>query len=191
VNHRPGYFAGASHVNANHGIFIDAARDVNIALEKRFEQEYELLLLDELPHVKDAGYQSGNHDTCLSGTRMEELRRIEDWEVDDKNKRVYWLNGGAGTGKSTIAQTFAERSSANGRLGASFFCSRDFDDRSNIHLIFPTLAFHLAYRNAVFKSSLIQILNSTPNAGHQSVGITQKSGFERQRKSYLANRITT
>jgi hypothetical protein len=35
VNHRPGYFAGASHFNANHGVFIDAARDVNITLEKR------------------------------------------------------------------------------------------------------------------------------------------------------------
>jgi hypothetical protein len=36
------------------------------------------------------------------------------------------LNGLAGTGKSTIAQTIAERIFADGRLGASFFCSRDF-----------------------------------------------------------------
>jgi len=75
------------------------------------------------------------------------------------------------TGKSTIAQTFAERSSAYDRLGASFFCSRDFDDRSNIYLIFPTLAFHLACRYAEFKSSLIQILNSTPNASNESLAL--------------------
>jgi hypothetical protein len=43
----------------------------------------------------------------------------------------------AGTGKSTIAQTIAERVFADGQLGASFFCSRDFSDRSNLHFIFP------------------------------------------------------
>ena len=56
---------------------------------------------------------------------------------------VYWLNGLAGTGKSTIAQTIAERLFAEGQLGASFFCSRDFEDRSNLDLIFPTLAAQL------------------------------------------------
>ena len=35
VNHGPGYFAGASHVNASHGVFIDAGRDVHITLQKR------------------------------------------------------------------------------------------------------------------------------------------------------------
>jgi len=34
VNHRPGYFAGASHVNASHGVFIDVGGDINITSEK-------------------------------------------------------------------------------------------------------------------------------------------------------------
>jgi len=38
-------------------------------------------------------------------------------------QRIFWLNGLAGTGKSTIAQTFAEMAFADGKLGASFFCS--------------------------------------------------------------------
>jgi hypothetical protein len=68
------------------------------------------------------------------------------WLNDEQDKRVFWLNGLAGTGKSTIAQTFAETSFADGKLGASFFCSRNFDDRSNLRTIFPTLAFQLAHR---------------------------------------------
>jgi len=46
---------------------------------------------------------------------------IEAWEADELNESVYWLKGVAGCGKSTIAQTFAERSAAKGKLGASFF----------------------------------------------------------------------
>ena len=57
---------------------------------------------------------------------------------------IFWLNGLAGTGKSTIAQTASERMFAEGSLGASFFCSRSVEDRSDLQLTFPTLAFQLA-----------------------------------------------
>ena len=89
----------------------------------------------------DAGYLSGNRQGCLKGTRKEVLWEIECWLMGERNQRVFWLNGLAGTGKSTIAQTFAEMSFADGKLGASFFCSRDFEDRSDLQMIFPTLAF--------------------------------------------------
>jgi hypothetical protein len=99
------------------------------------------------------------------------LQRIEDWEADPTNTRVYWLNGVAGSGKSTIAQTFAKSAHARRRLGASFFCSRDFDDRRNIHLIIPTLAYHLAHQHIEFKAALIPIIRSNPDVGHDSLAI--------------------
>ena len=40
----------------------------------------------------------------------------------------FWLNGLAGAGKLTIAQTFIKPAFADGKLGASFFCSWDFKD---------------------------------------------------------------
>ena len=61
--------------------------------------------------------------------------------MGEGGQQIFWLNGLAGTGKSTIAQTFAETAFADGKLGASFFCSRDFEDRSNLQTIFPTIAF--------------------------------------------------
>ncbi|KAF9645043.1 hypothetical protein BDM02DRAFT_3078734, partial [Thelephora ganbajun] len=81
---------------------------------------------------------------CLRGTRETVLGKIESWVRDFEKPPVFWLNGFAGTGKSTIAKTVSEQVFADGKLGASFFCSRDFEDRSNLHLIFPTLAFQLA-----------------------------------------------
>jgi hypothetical protein len=73
---------------------------------------------------------------------------------------VYWLGGIAGTGKSTIAETIAERMFSAGRLGASFFCSRDFEDRSNLQLIFPTLARQLAYTHPEFRPHFLKIVQS-------------------------------
>ena len=89
--------------------------------------------------------------------------------MSDQEQCVFWLNGLAGTGKSTIAQTFAERMFADGRLGASFFCSRDFEDRSNLQAIFPTLAFQLAYRYPVFRDRLLQVLKACPDARQESL----------------------
>ena len=98
----------------------------------------------------EAGYSSGNRQGCLRGTRVDVLLELEHWLKDEHDHHVFWLNGLAGTGKSTIAQTFAEASFADGNLGASFFCSRDFEDRSRLQVIFPTLAFQLAYRYSLF-----------------------------------------
>ena len=89
--------------------------------------------------------------------------------MGEQDQRVFWLNGLAGTGKSTIAQTVAEMASVDGKLGASFFCSRDFEDRSNLQAIFPTLAFQLAYQEPLFRKELLPVLKMRPNAGRESL----------------------
>ena len=122
----------------------------------------ERVLLNGMHHTDEAGHRSGNRQGCLKGTRKEILLQLENWLMDEQDQRVFWLNGLAGTGKSTIAQTFAEMSLADGKLGASFFCSRDFEDRSNLQAIFPTLAFQLAYRCPPFREGLLQILRANP-----------------------------
>ena len=120
-------------------------------------------------HAAGAGYLSGNRQGCLRGTRKDVLWQIDHWLSDKQDQRIFWLNGLAGTGKSTIAQTFAETSFADGKLGASFFCSRDFEDRSNIQNIFPTLAFQLAYRYHQFREELLPVLRANPEIGQASL----------------------
>jgi len=97
------------------------------------------------------------------------MDKIEFWMRDFDKPPVYWLNGLAGTGKSTIAQTIAERTFADGQLGASFFCSRDFLDRSNLQLIFPTLAVQLACKYTEFRSILVPLVESDPGIADESL----------------------
>ena len=129
----------------------------------------DLALLKEMYHAADAGYLCGDRQGCMKGTRKEILFQLEDWLKDEQDKQVFWLNGLAGTGKSTIAQTFAEISFADGILGASFFCSRDFEDRSNLRSILPTLAFQLAHRYQDFRLELLPVLTANPDVGRESL----------------------
>jgi len=122
-----------------------------------------------MEHTVDAGHHCGNRQGCLRGTRKAVLQEIEHWFTDMQSQPVFWLNGPAGTGKSTIAQTFAEMAFANGKLGASFFCSQDSEGRSDLHAIFPTLAFQLAHRYPLFRKELLQVLRATPDVRQVSL----------------------
>ena len=127
----------------------------------------EAAVLKEFRQAQLAEYRHSNHNGCLKGTRSAVLDEIELWTCDPRNPPVYWLNGLAGTGKSTIARTVAERMFAAGRLGASFFCSRDFEGRSNLKLIFPTLAVQLARNYPEFRSIFVPLVQSDPGIAHE------------------------
>ena len=134
----------------------------------------DLSLLNGMHRAVGADHRSGDRQGCLEGTRTDVLLMLEHWLADKGGKWVFWLNGLAGTGKSTIAQTFAETSSLDGKLGAGFFCSRGSIDRSNLKAIFPTIAFHLAYRYPLFRQELLKVLRGNPDAGHQSLDLQMK-----------------
>jgi len=148
----------------------------------------ESLVLNQFRRAHGAAYHHGDRQGCLKGTRESVLDEIEDWSEDFTKSPVFWLNGLAGTGKSAIAQTIAERVFADGRLGASFFCSRAFEDRSSLHLIFPTLAFQLAQKYSSFRSLLIPLLQSNPDIFHDSLRSQMQ---ELLLKPLLSARIST
>jgi len=91
------------------------------------------------------------------------------WAEIPQDQNVFWLNGLAGTGKSTIAQSFSEMIANSGLLGASFFCSRDYLDRKELKNIFPTLAYQLACHYPHFQSHLITNLKKDPTLAHTSL----------------------
>ena len=128
-----------------------------------------MVVVNSCRRAHGAGHQHGNRSGCLRGTRECVLNEIERWTEDFDKRPVFWLNGLAGTGKSAIAQTIAERVFADGGLGASFFCSRGIEDRSDLQLIFPTLAFQLAQKYPCFRSQLIPLLQSNPDVTHESL----------------------
>ncbi len=62
-------------------------------------------------------------------------------------ERIYWLDGMAGTGKSTIARTVARRCHDERRLGASFFFSRGGGELETARKFVTTVAVQLARRS--------------------------------------------
>ena len=119
--------------------------------------------------MRNAGYQAGHHDTCLRGTRESVLDQIMQWAKNPRERHVFWLNGLAGTGKSTIAQTFSGMAAQDGILGASFFCSRDYLNRKELKNIFPTLAYQLACRYPSSRSQVIRTIKQDPSVAQSSL----------------------
>jgi pantothenate kinase-related protein Tda10 len=84
-------------------------------------------------------YHRQHEPTCLENTRVDVLRRIFDWVDRQDEQCIFWLNGLAGMGKSTIARTIAREYSKWKRLRASFF-SRGGGDVSHASKFFTSIA---------------------------------------------------
>ncbi|RFU31129.1 hypothetical protein B7463_g5199, partial [Scytalidium lignicola] len=107
-------------------------------------------LLNLLPFATNAAFNSYSRQhepVCLPDTRVDLLQDIYNW-ADGKDAQdvqgIFWLNGLAGTGKSTIARTVARRFFDQKRLGASFLFSKGGGDVSNASKFFTSLAVQLA-----------------------------------------------
>jgi len=115
--------------------------------------------LDRLPRAEDAAFNSfkdQHKPQCLEGTQVNILQKVQAWVGDPGEKCIFWLNGMAGTGKSTIARTVAaafhdkrhlinkEPLANQTYLGASFFFTKGDSDRNNAKKFFTTLARRLA-----------------------------------------------
>jgi len=103
--------------------------------------------LRNLITAKGATYDSvaeGELPRCLPGTRVELLDDIRSWIADRMGKRIFWLCGMAGTGKSTISRTVAQTLKEEKRPSATFFFKRGEADRKHAGLFIPTIARQLA-----------------------------------------------
>ncbi|KZT20556.1 WD40 repeat-like protein [Neolentinus lepideus HHB14362 ss-1] len=134
---------------------------------------------DSIPvpfHVPGARHdQDGSRRICEENTRVDTLNAIRQWiQFEEHNtsdsgpglldrQRVFWISGVAGSGKSTVAQTMAQWCHSQGVLGASFFCSRDVAERSNVKRIFPTIAYQLGAQHMDFKAEVGNVLRADPD----------------------------
>ncbi|KAG6825766.1 hypothetical protein H0H92_002488 [Tricholoma furcatifolium] len=129
----------------------------------------DMKIIQTLPRAHDASHLSAKHEQCLAGTRTQILRDLMSWATDPSAGTVYWLNGHAGSGKSTIAQSFCHQAFTDDILGASFFCSRETEARSNLDMIIPTLCFQLASKFSQICSLIVEILTSRPDITKESL----------------------
>ena len=104
-------------------------------------------VLAALPVAVGATHNSQTNEhqpKCLAHTRTELLANVDRWISKSDNRYMCWLNGVAGSGKSTIARTIAGHYDYRGRLGANFFFSRGSGDLSNSTKFVTTFARQLA-----------------------------------------------
>ncbi|KAJ7754277.1 hypothetical protein B0H14DRAFT_418477 [Mycena olivaceomarginata] len=106
-----------------------------------------------LAHAPKAAFSSKDREACTDSTRASLLGNLFKWIDHDTGSRdaiphdpfIFWINGSAGTGKTTIAYTVCKLCHAydasRGVLGASFFCSRDDVKCSSLGLIVPAGGF--------------------------------------------------
>jgi hypothetical protein len=136
----------------------------------RYRNEADLLNL--LPSAATAAFNSSDksHDPlCLPETRVDVLQQIMAWADTSDERCIFWLNGMAGTGKSTIARTIARTYYKQGRLGASFFFSRGGGDVSHCGRFFTTIAVQLADMSAALKRAICEAVARRRNIANQTL----------------------
>ncbi|THZ16932.1 WD40 repeat-like protein, partial [Aureobasidium pullulans] len=128
-------------------------------------------LLDDhsLKEATFDSYDERKNNQCLPGTRVNLLAEIQDWSTLPHSKCIFWLNGIAGAGKSTISRSVAEQFNKTECLGANFFFKRGDGDRANAKKLFPTLARQLAHHVPSVLGRLLKILEAEPDIPSKSL----------------------
>jgi hypothetical protein len=122
--------------------------------------------------VDSAAYECLDLSQCFKGTRVDVLDQLDRWIGDadtSDSAPVFWINGSAGTGKTTLAYTFAVHCESREIPVTSFFCSRDFAERSNPKLIFTSIAHQLGQAFPSFGDQLIEVLRLKPHLASASI----------------------
>ncbi len=134
----------------------------------RDDQEEQLLA--RLPYAESATfnhYRWQGESRCLPGTRAELLGEIMSWargdDGPDNEQRIFWLDGMAGMGKSTVARTIARSCSDDGRLGASFFFSRGGGELETARMFVTTIARQLAQRHRLLREGVCAAVRESPD----------------------------
>ena len=146
------------------GLIFDVDQKTNL-VSKKTDNLHQKIDLAKLPIAKGASFDSHMEEhnaKCLPNTRVELLHEIMEWAKDRNGKPIFWLNGMAGTGKSTIARTVAQSFAENGQLGASFFFKRGEGDRGNATRLFTTIASDLTNRMPWMGPGVSKAIDNNP-----------------------------
>ena len=103
-------------------------------------------VFDKLPYVEGSSFDAldAEHDArCHPETRVDLIHQILEWAKTPNQECIFWLNGMAGTGKSTISRTIAQLFKEKGQLGASFFFKRGEGGRDSAKRFFTTICAQL------------------------------------------------
>ncbi|KAF2812823.1 uncharacterized protein BDZ99DRAFT_555664, partial [Mytilinidion resinicola] len=144
------------------------------ALTLRIDQKTDTLVLPTAEGASFDSYIEEHNSTCLPNTRIELLHHIQGWAKDQSSKPIFWLNGAAGTGKSTIARTVARAFAKQGQLGASFFFKRGEGERGNAKRFLTTIAAQMAVYVPEMRPGITKAIGTDPAIANKAL----KNQFE-------------
>ena len=122
----------------------------------------------ELQQSVDSLQEQQYQPCCLDDTRVDLLKKLQDWS-DSHQKPIFWLSGGAGTGKSTISRTLAVKLQSQKQLGGTFFFSRSVREVNNAQKFVSTLAYCMAKTSAQLKAQIREALTANADVLRQGL----------------------
>jgi hypothetical protein len=129
-------------------------------------------LFNKLSHVVEASFDASTPSLrrpCTEKTRTAILETIREWSVDVTQPKIYWMNGMAGTGKTTIAYILSIILTSLNILGATFFCSRLVNEYTKVERIIPTIAYNLARNYPSLASTILEVLKNDPDVAKRTL----------------------
>ncbi|KAG8713905.1 hypothetical protein FRC08_012654 [Ceratobasidium sp. 394] len=122
----------------------------------------------ELAPVNLAGYDPTR--ACMPDTRVNIIKDVTTWVcAPGETRRLAWVHGLAGLGKSSIATSVCRQLDEQGVLAASFFCKRDNPELRDPCRIITTVAYNLALRWKPYGDIVAKIIHENPNLKSQHI----------------------
>ncbi|KAI8849672.1 hypothetical protein BC829DRAFT_432357 [Chytridium lagenaria] len=109
------------------------------------------------------------------GTRQWLLEDVVNWAVDTEASRVMWLRGDAGVGKSIMAAVVASELLGRNRLGTTFFCRYNNNQRNTPRSLITTIAYGLSQWDVSLGRDLLTVQASNPNLLQEPNNVIFKS----------------
>ncbi|KAG8706277.1 hypothetical protein FRC09_002492 [Ceratobasidium sp. 395] len=159
------------HYRGVQGLLQRLALNANIETWKIASEQAIETRLSKLPNSPAARYRSTMssvlRDECTPNTRVKVLEELYEWARDSESQKVYWLNGMAGTGKTTIAYSLCKQLERSRELAASFFCARQLQECRKADRIIPTISYQLSRFSLPFRAAVSQVLEIDPDVYNQ------------------------
>ncbi|KIJ30644.1 hypothetical protein M422DRAFT_267794 [Sphaerobolus stellatus SS14] len=121
--------------------------DMNMDTHKLVTELQHIVILNSLGDVSGAEFNREDRQACMDGTRVSLLGDLLAWATDGNSHSVCWLNGLAGTGKTTVAESFC-------RILAQK------DAWRKVRNIVPFLAKVLAHMLPCYRQELVTVLST-------------------------------
>lgn len=118
-----------------------------------------------LQNLEPASMDATHREECLAGTRTKINEFVVEWVKNTDGKRahnVLLILGVAGSGKSTLSTTIANRMNTMGRLATFLSFERDVSNRSDPSTVVRTLAYNLGLSQPTVGEVIAQNVEKYP-----------------------------